>query len=113
MELCRSAVGFLNALTAQIRTRCVELKLKTANHVAVLETPVEMRKFKKTVDADGLVLDLSDTTKQQIAVYSLKFTTAPNDGVYEMTIKLEKGKLQYDERTISRTNTVRVRCKNK
>ena len=63
-----------------------------------------MRKFKKTVDADGFVPDLSDTTKQQIAVYSLKFTTAPNDGVYEMTIELKNGKLQFDERTISRTN---------
>ena len=97
-------MDFLNTLTAENRAQCAELKLKTANRVAILETPVEMRKFKKTVDADGFVPDLSDTTKQQIAVYSLKFTTTPNDGVYEMTMELKNGKLHFDELSISRTN---------
>ena len=97
-------MDFLNTLTAKNRSQCAELKLKSVDRVAVLETPVEMRKFKKSKDKDGFVPDLSDNTKQQIAIFSLKLTTAPNDGVYEMTFELKNGKLQFDERVISRTN---------
>ena len=70
----------------------------------MMETPVEMRKFKKTKDADGFVPELSDKTQRSFAVYMLKFSTSPNDGIYEMTIKLRNGKLEFDDRTISRTN---------
>ena len=103
-DLCQSAVDFLNTLTANNRSQCAELRLKLVDRVAILETPVEMRKFKKSKDRDGFVPDLSDNTKRQMAVFSLKFRTAPNDGIYEMTIEMKNGKLQFDERTISRTN---------
>ena len=69
-----------------------------------METSKQLRAFKKSKDRDGYVPDLSATTRQQVAIYMLKFETRPNDGVYEMTIRLNGGKLEFNERTISRTN---------
>ena len=69
-----------------------------------METPQQLRAFKGSKDADGLVPDLSDRTKRQIGVFMLQFETSPNDGVYEITVQMTNGKLQFNERTISRTN---------
>ena len=69
-----------------------------------METTSELRKFKRTKDADGYVADLTDKTQRQIGVFMLKFETSPNDGIYEMSVQMSGGKLQFNERTISRTN---------
>ena len=69
-----------------------------------METPEAMRKFKKSKDKDGFVPEFSDASKQQVAVYTLKLETAPNDGLFEISFQLREGKLEFNERTISRTN---------
>ena len=105
VKLCHLAVDYLNSLTASVRDKCAQLRLQRVHQVAVMETPEEMRKFHKSKDADGLVPDFSDdASKQQLAVYALKLETAPNGGLYEISVKLKEGKWEFDERTISRTN---------
>lgn len=103
-SLCKTAVEYLNGLTSSVRSMCASLSVKEVLKVSVMETPVEMRRFKKTIDADGFVPELSDKTGRTFAVFMLKFRTSPNEGMYEMTIKLRNGKLEFDERAISRTN---------
>ena len=53
-----------------------------------METPEAMRKFKKSKDKDGFVPEFSDASKQQVAVYTLKLETAPNDGHFEISFQL-------------------------
>ena len=70
-----------------------------------METSEKLRSFRFKVNKEGAyVQDLDADTQERVGIYKLNFETSPNDGIYEMTIKLNSGKLEFSERTISRTN---------
>jgi len=104
-KVIKASVDYLNSLTQPHRDQCVELTLGRLVSIASLSTNDNLRKFKKSKDKDGFVPDLTDTTKQTVKTYQLKFVTKPNDGTYELTTSARPdGTLLFDKNQISRTN---------
>ncbi|KAG0717944.1 hypothetical protein GWK47_007913 [Chionoecetes opilio] len=99
-------VHYVNTYTSTHRSLCLQLRLGQLLWAGKLLPTKGLLKFKKNMDVDGFLPDLTDETSVSEVVYQVTLTTSPGLARYEASltysIKLDTFSVKMDD--VSRTN---------
>ena len=101
-----AALFTINSLMEKHRDKCAFLTLSRISKSVKYSANSNVLKYKKSSDVDGRVADLSGSIKIDEDFYQVTFSTAPGDGLYEVTVKhsLNTSDITLSEKEISRIN---------
>lgn len=86
-KAAKSIVKFMNNLTANFRSKCHELSLKSIKNAMVLQSNPYIARYLGSADTDGRVPKESKDAIDKSALYQITLQTTPGDGIFETTVK--------------------------
>jgi len=96
----------INEITRDFRDSCEELRIAEPIRAEMFAPESSLLRYLGSKDRDGRIPDFAGEALAQEVLYQITIRTAPNDGLYEATIKhdLRENRFKIEESVISRLN---------
>jgi hypothetical protein len=99
-------ISHINDLLRNFMTLCHQLSLSKIIKSFSFKTNDQILKFKRSLDKDGRIPDLSDKLFNALVHYQITFETVPGNAIFEGTVLMNRksGEIEASEKDISRLN---------
>lgn len=104
--VAKETVKYFNGLLTEAANLCHELTLEYVTKAERMNSNNKMLRFRKTKDAKGRFVDMSDFTKPDYLYYQITIETSPGGGLFEVTasVHTRSGVVSIANNSLSRIN---------